>query len=392
MKTSNHSLPADRPLQVGAQLASDTAFQTQRRYETIGFKKVWLTTAISLSASLCAFAQVPESPSPNLSNHASVTDTEWRALMAGENPSTPGVPSSATDWAAISARSRNFLTRFPDHPGRLQIRKLELEAGFRAGAMMAADQELHKRLAVYLADDSVPASHRFDIRRMQLQAELQAESASAPAQNKAASNVRRAKFYRTLVAEFPEDRRGHGLLLALAKGDAARLGHELAEEILASAHAPDEFRIEAMRVLGRIGMQGRSLYLSTPGIDLAALRGRAVLIYTWSVKWPFMLQTIERLQKNNPDIQFVGINVDEEREAAKTAFAAANITGIHVYDGGGLHGPIAEQLQLTMVSSLLLVDPNGIVIDVNAHEQADAKIRHFTAFGKSLSPRITDVD
>ena len=176
---------------------------------------------------------------------------------------------------------------------------------------------------------------------------------------------------KTLMAEFPEQPEPYESLLALANDQPdPTLGKQLAEELLASA-APEPIKTGAQRLLARKDMIGQPLtlnYQDSQGVtlDLQTYRGNIVLLYIWTAldeNSPYWISDL--LGQGSEEIVCIGLNLDADRQTAEAKINEVALDSLQIYDSGGLTGSIAEQLHLSRVPSLYLIDRSGVVRTVN---------------------------
>ncbi|MGC4073750.1 MAG: hypothetical protein QM760_14815 [Nibricoccus sp.] len=136
----------------------------------------------------------------------------------------------------------------------------------------------------------------------------------------------------------------------------------MAREIIQS-NAPDVLKKKARRLIEQREIEGKALNLEELG--LGAMQGKPLVIYAWTYKQPQVLKMIEYCSRNFA-VNFVGINIDEDKERAQAVLSQHPVSGLQFYDAGGLEGPLASKLKFTMVGSLYIVDAGGVLIDTGA--------------------------
>jgi len=246
--------------------------------------------------------------------------------------------------------------------------KALLQASLAGGSVDGTRQR--EAITRVLADESLAPADRFQISA--LDKEVAFRSRTYPGRSEAvAARVANA---RSLIQEFPSVEEGYGYLLSLATGSESATAKPLVGQLLESP-ASEELKAKARRVQGRLALEGEEFSLA--GLDgdaRAQVSGRPVVVYSWSVDQPMVLSLIQRLARIE-GVAFVGINVDADPEPAAKAVALMGIPGLQLYDRGGLDGPLAKELHLTMTSSLLLVGSDGKVVDVAGHVDTETKVR-----------------
>lgn len=98
-----------------------------------------------------------------------------------------------------------------------------------------------------------------------------------------------------------------------------------------------------------------------------ALRGRVVLVDVWAT-WcaPCLAEmpTLKRLQATHADdLLIVGVNVDSlPRRDLRQWLARKDITWAQLFDGRGVNGPLASQLNVEFLPRSFLYDEDGRLV------------------------------
>ena len=285
-------------------------------------------------------------------------DAKWAELEElGKSDRT-----SQIDWLALEQKARAFQLEHPTDSRAVQSRKMELKAALRLEAKEGIGKSgLDEKVTAYLSDTGVPAADRFDI-----SAEIKALRLKAKKASRAEQHAEHLKNARQLIAEFPEDVRGYGYLVALAKAQPRPQAEEIVDSILKSS-APEAVKSEAKKVKDQRALEGQRLSLST--FDLSSYNGKALIIYTWSKKTPEVLSWIKKWHRP-PELQLVGINIDTDPTNAPQLVAAIGTPGVQIYDNRRL----TEELKFTSTTSVYLVDRKGVLRDVLGQIETEIKI------------------
>jgi peroxiredoxin len=157
--------------------------------------------------------------------------------------------------------------------------------------------------------------------------------------------------------------------------DAVNWFSRIANEFPKSDLAPKA--IGAKRRLESVGktipLAGKTL--DGKPIDLAQAKGRIVLIHYWAT-WanpclPDLATIKSLLSKYNKDgFYAIGVNLDNDAKAATDYVRKENLGWPQLYDQAGLDGPLAANLGVLTLPTMLLVGKDGRVINrsVNAAE------------------------
>ena len=159
------------------------------------------------------------------------------------------------------------------------------------------------------------------------------------------------KWYRLIVRKYPETE-----MSEKAAGATRRLS---------SVGQPLELR-------GK-GLDGRPF-------DLGSLRGRVVLVHYWA-SWcepckEDMQKLREVLAKNaRKKFAVVGVNLDDQPQAAIEYIRSGRIKWPQVHDQGGLESRLAKQMGVFTLPLMILVDADGNVVNRSITvEELDAEI------------------
>lgn len=377
------------PLMISAALRSrlNSSIRVAYLYSLLGATIGFAADPTAASAAPSGAAPYVVNPSSKETPAPSPADIAWKKVnLASARPKqdVSGVERRMPEpnWAQASAQARDFREKFPDDPRATAALKLELLTLLKLEQKNSeTTPETAKLVQTYLMDKSRPAADRIEVRIASEELRL----GRLPPKSRADELSARSQHARSLIAEFPEQPEGYGHMLALAKSESPENARILAKELLAAPGTPEKVRQGAQRVLGKVNLLGKPLSLSTASEALAAAKGKPVVIYTWSCRRDNgFLDLVRRLSVGSSAV-FIGINLDENSAVARTAATDLKLPGTQIYDGNGLEGPAARQLQLTMVTALYLVDRQGVLQDVNGHIDPRSKITRFTA-GKGGQP------
>src|SRR5262245_284947 len=155
---------------------------------------------------------------------------------------------------------------------------------------------------------------------------------------------------------------------------------------IASDFPQSPLRPKALGAKRRLESVGKTIPLSGKTLegktfDLAASRGKVVLIHywaTWADPCKPDLATIKSLQAKYGSQGFypVGVNVDNDAKDAAGYVRQEKLSWPQLYEAGGLDSPLAEGLGVLTLPTMILVGKDGRVLNraVNAGE-LDAELK-----------------
>jgi thiol-disulfide isomerase/thioredoxin len=200
------------------------------------------------------------------------------------------------------------------------------------------------------------------------------------------------KEARLLMKDFPSHSELGGLLLAAATqwlelGDLEK-ARKLATEISESGGSSDvtEEALALVRKIGRIGKPLAIKFKAVDGreVDLAALKGKVVLVDFWAT-WcgpcvaglPHLQETYAKFQAKGFEI--VGISLDKEKPELLQAIADKKIPWPQHFQEGGEANKIADAFEVGPIPAMWIVDKKGNLRDFNGTENLAEKVERFLA-------------
>jgi thiol-disulfide isomerase/thioredoxin len=168
--------------------------------------------------------------------------------------------------------------------------------------------------------------------------------------------------------------------------DAAQISESLGKPEVARAcyrYLTDNFAGQAVArkaggSLARLGLGGEPVHLELPllfapegrtdGVfDLKELRGKLVAVYFWSSASPQAAEDVQLLKDlavkyEERGLEVVYVNMDNDPAPARAFLAGRLTAGVHVYQRGGLDGPVAERYGIQTLPTLFLLGNDGSLI------------------------------
>lgn len=129
----------------------------------------------------------------------------------------------------------------------------------------------------------------------------------------------------------------------------------------------------------KIALRGTTL--SGTNLDLASLRGMVVLVHYWATWCEPCLEQMEQLRTlqtryGRNRFKIVGVNLDASAQDVKAYLQDRRFPWPHLFAEGGLDSPLANELGILSLPTMLLVGADGKVLTRNLHiEAAEAQVK-----------------
>ncbi len=311
---------------------------------------------------------------------------EWK----GQSPSPEQIAeyhkNNGLQTEKASKLAREFYEKFPDHAKAKEAREKELkltEVSIRLGNTNMLD-----RLDELMKSPEVPEEERFRVRlmRVQMQASAQSEQGEAVVQYAMETGARQ------LMKEFPNRMEPYNLLVQIAtsaiqQGDVTT-GRRLAKEIEESK-LPLAAKNIVRSQLKRYDSVGKPFVFLAPGMDgkeinLEKMRGKVVLIDFWASWCGPCMAEVPNMKKvydeyHSQGLEIIGVNLDQDLDVLKTTVAKHGMNWLHHFDGENPDGGWAGKYGISAIPAMWLIDKQGLLQDVNAREDLEAKVKKLLA-------------
>jgi peroxiredoxin len=318
-------------------------------------------------------------------------DGDWAGIVKLD-AGPPNVPASRDEAMRLArahfAKHRTALLAFvAAHPGdpRVLDAKLRLTS-IRAtmGKMENKPPEVQAALLELVAlekSPDVPHARKPDVSFRRISLQMQSMDGKP-------SEIREAVVTaaRNFAARYPDDPRAPRLLVEAATqcDDTPRTMKELltSAQLLSKEPALNARIADDTRRLGMLGKPVTAKFPTIQGgtVDLAALRGKVVVLLFWAAESPpsliWMSQFREAIAKiPQEDLRVVMVSLDEDRKDLDKAISHFDIRWPVNFDGKGWENAVARPLGINAIPTVWLLDRKGTLRTLNARESYGPQIR-----------------
>lgn len=345
-------------------------------------------------ATLPAAAALPRQAAP------SPEEVLWRGILdlargttawqAASPDTAPALATRPAGWfvaeekrqARLLERLRLYQTLYPGGVHRDEAILLELTTLFELGALRGGDLgPLRGRLAPLLADPPSPTVAEEAAYWDLLCRRPKASSQPAPGDPAtAALDPTLLAAYRQYLARYPASRHAPRLATLLFESAAARGARDEMAAALAHlvANFPDHAATRAVQAhWQRLEALGRPFTLTFTTadqrlVDTRALIGRPVLVLVWAgydAASRGRAAEVEALRRTHPDLQVIGVSLDDTPERADAALRALGLDWPTWHDGLGWGHEFVRTWGIRELPFVFVIDRAGRLLGSTAGDE-----------------------
>lgn len=278
----------------------------------------------------------------------------------------------------LAKSARAFASRFPTNEFAGDARFFAILALCRAVAAgdAASEAEVKQFVAATLADMSIPEDDRIGVLlgagNLPVMKKLgMKELIPAPGEYATEHEEATKASAREVIKQFPKSGKGYTLLLAIAERAKGEEQKRLAQELLEMDGASAAVKAMARHVLTgtkpfQIGQPLDIRFTALDGreVDLAALKGRVVLVDFWATdcgpcvaETPTIKSVYEKLHAKGFEI--VGISLDDKESTLRRFIREKGLAWPQHFDGKGWENRFALHYGIFSIPTMWLVDRSG---------------------------------
>jgi hypothetical protein len=311
--------------------------------------------------------------------------TAWLILKdhgkPGISPAANGVKPTPSQLRSAYLKQadelKDFQTRFPDHPSAKEAKSREVVALSLAAINGDNTQDNRRKsvLGAVLGDRTISPQLRCEASAWSGRVDIRRHSSGGRDALLAAEET----LTRRLIDDFPELTDGFDSLLGLARDSSPARGQAIARDLVAMRAAPARTKAAAQTLLDRYALVGKPLDPILAKAGAAPLPSgnpsALTVIYTWRASAPQSVTLASRMAARARTARFVGVCLDANSAAARELVATKNAPGTQLFNE---RGTLAQALHLGQAMTVLLVDRDGIIRDVQGAVDFPNKVAALT--------------
>jgi len=188
---------------------------------------------------------------------------------------------------------------------------------------------------------------------------------------------------RDLLKKDPDQSRLYLVLVRVAEASPIAKAHDLYVDLINDSRSElaQQMAREGLVKLERVGKLLDINFTALDGrkVNLADLRGKVVLVDFWATtcvpcvrEFPSLKQLYEKYHTNG--LEIVGISLDTDKTALTRFLETEKISWPQYYDPAGATNRFATQYGVTGIPVMWLVDKHGVLRQLDARDDQEAKV------------------
>ncbi len=187
-----------------------------------------------------------------------------------------------------------------------------------------------------------------------------------------------------LMVEFPTRSEPYEGLYEIALDCPDAQARTMFERVIKAPASSEKLREGARGQIARLDLVGKPLELKFTAfdgrpVDLAALRGKVVMIDFWAT-WcgpcmkdlPALKETVAKFKDRG--VEIIGVSLDKDSAKLTTVIKEQNMFWPQAFDGKSWQGELATRFGVRSIPSLWLVDQQGVLRDTFGRQDLTAKL------------------